>query len=278
MLADIQMASESFCMDAAARFVLSANLSEETGLNDLESTRLALRYYERHLDAARREGLHSPEALSLTPDMLLELHQALMYGSKHVGGQLRAGQAQAGQPGTSKLHIYPGPDGLEDMLLAVCDRFNQALGSISPKQAESIPQLYRLAAVLFVEFVTVHPFSDGNGRLGRILASHVLRGVTPFPVTPFADGTVATRSVFIKAITAGRGEKQRNFLQLGAPCDFAALLIEAGWDSWQQYQCAVNRAVQVPRSPSTSLINCEVSFSPVVRMVHDSMCATGFTS
>ena len=95
---------------------------------------------------------------------------------------------------------------------------------------DAVPQLYQLAAVLLVQFVTVHPFSDGNGRLARSAASHVLREVTPFYMTPYADGTASTRSVFIQAITAAGGTDQMGFLELGPP---DASMGEAGWEAWR---------------------------------------------
>jgi Fic family protein len=49
--------------------------------------------------------------------------------------------------------------------------------------------------VLFVRFAAVQPFERGNGRVGRILATHVLRAVTPFPLTPFSDGSMENSKV-----------------------------------------------------------------------------------
>lgn len=200
-----------------------------------EAVKFLDRYYQEIHLAASREGLQGAAALCVSPEMIQGMHEVLVYGSKHMGGQLRTGQAITGTPGTSDVHVYPQPEQLQDLLLGVCDQFNRALLNVPADLEEAIPWLYQLAAVLFVQFVTVHPFSDGNGRLGRIVASHVLREVMPFPVTPYADGTASTRSVFIQAIIAGRGADQRAFLELGPPEDFAALLIEAGWEAWQRY-------------------------------------------
>ena len=215
------------------------------------------------------------EALTLTPDTIQRAHRVLMRGSLHAGGQLRTSTAYAGLPddaatshhsparrperttkdmpdasgqGTAKgdrmvgpdryiggMCFYPKPEELPNLLQATCDIFNQSLLTISPRLPVAVPQLYHLAAVLFVQFVTVHPFSYGNGRLGRALASHVLRAITPFPVTPHADGSRVLRGIFMKTIMAARGADDHSFLKLGPPREFAALLIEAGWEAWQAF-------------------------------------------
>ena len=63
---------------------------------------------------------------------------------------------------------------IDALLQTVCNSYNGHLQWISQKpgslKSRNIIQLLvKLAATLFADFIAVHPFSDGNGRLGRIL-------------------------------------------------------------------------------------------------------------
>ena len=244
-----------YCRTALARFVLSANLSEGTGLDDLDSTQEVLEaaatvsgkaaaetkqlgdamqlLASYHTEMSASQTQHGLEALTLTPDIICHVHRQLMHGLIHNAGELRKGDAYGGFAAGS-IYFYQPAELLPSLLLTVCDFYNQALRTVA-NSADQVPVLYRLAAVLFVQIVTVHPFSDGNGRLARLLASHVLRSVTPFPVTPYADGTDLTRTVYLDAIMAARlaDGTENSFMKLSAPADFAALLIHAGWEGWQ---------------------------------------------
>lgn len=254
-----------YCWAATARFVLSANLSEGTGLSDLESTQAILHagahvsgkaaretkqlgdamqlLASHYSDMSESQPQHSLEALMLTPDIICQAHHVLMHDVIFNAGEYRTGEAYGGF--TSGTFLYQPAKLISSLLLTVCDFYNQALTVIA-NSSDQVPALYRLAAVLFVQFVTVHPFSDGNGRLARLLASHVLRSVTPFPVTPYADGTDSTRTVYLDAIMAARSTdgKTGSFMNLLAPTDFAALLIQAGWEGWQGcFRCLERRAL-----------------------------------
>ena len=188
----------SYCRAAVAQCVLSALLSEETGLADLDSTQEVLQaaaatvsgkpaqetkqlgdalqalavHYESMSACQLR---HSLEALTLTPEIICQVHRVLMHDLVHNAGEYRKGEAYGGsaegiffyQPADCQQLLIPS------LLLTVCDLYNQSLRDIADS-ANQVPALYRLAAVLFVRFVTVHPLSDGNGRLARLLASHVL--------------------------------------------------------------------------------------------------------
>lgn len=244
---------KTFCRIATARFVLSANLSEETGLSDLESTQEVLEGSSNILSKPARETRqlaaamqvlaghyeelcasqmqHSLEALILTPDIIHQVHRVLMQDLVHNPGEARLAPAYGGFSRMG-IYIYQPPELVPSLLLTICDLYNQALREIAAS-SEQMPLLYRLAAVLFVQLATVHPFSDGNGRLARLLASHVLRSVTPFPVTPHADGTASNRAMFLDAIMAARSEDSKAFLHLSAPKHFTALMIQAGWECWQ---------------------------------------------
>ena len=243
---------KGYCRAAVARFVLSANLSEDTGLGDLDSTQEVLAaagavsskparetkqlgaamqlLADQYEEMSAAQPQHRLEALTLTPDIICRVHRILMQDLIHNPGQHRLGEAYGGF--ATGVFFYQPSELIPSLILTICDFYNQSLCAIA-NTSDQVPRLYRLAAVLFMQFVTVHPFSDGNGRLARLLASHVLRAVTPFPVTPHADGTALTRTVYLDAIMAARSADSKAFLSLSAPTDFTALLIQSGWEGWR---------------------------------------------
>ncbi|WP_376707681.1 Fic family protein [Nocardioides alcanivorans] len=58
------------------------------------------------------------------------------------------------------------------------------------------------AAIVHGQFESVHPFTDGNGRIGRALINTVLRqrGVTTKVVIPLASAVVARRDDYFRAL------------------------------------------------------------------------------
>ncbi|MGH3735659.1 MAG: Fic family protein [Micromonosporaceae bacterium] len=62
------------------------------------------------------------------------------------------------------------------------------------------------AAVAHAQFESIHPFTDGNGRVGRALINTVLRrrGVTERVVVPIASAIVARREAYFDALGAYR--------------------------------------------------------------------------
>jgi Fic family protein len=62
------------------------------------------------------------------------------------------------------------------------------------------------AAVAHAQFESIHPFTDGNGRIGRAVINTVLRrrGTTQRVVIPIASALVAQRNAYFEALTAYR--------------------------------------------------------------------------
>lgn len=62
------------------------------------------------------------------------------------------------------------------------------------------------AAIVHAQFESIHPFTDGNGRIGRALIGAVLRrrGVTPVTVLPVASALAADTDHYFRLLTAYR--------------------------------------------------------------------------
>lgn len=62
------------------------------------------------------------------------------------------------------------------------------------------------AAIAHAQFESIHPFTDGNGRIGRALIGAILRrrGVTPHTVLPVASALAADTTHYFSLLTAYR--------------------------------------------------------------------------
>ena len=102
------------------------------------------------------EYLSTRPNLDLTLENILLLHQMLVGGiNDNFAGRLR----KAGEYVRVGSHIAPAPEHVEQLLESLLDSFHSA------------HDLYFLdnIAHFHAEFERIHPFCDGNGRIGRVL-------------------------------------------------------------------------------------------------------------
>jgi Fic family protein len=123
-----------------------------------------------YLDALAhaRAQLSDPNGLPLSMRLLSETHQRLMRGVRgadKLPGEVRRSQNWIGgsRPGNA-AYVPPPPHALGEVLGA----FEKYLHA-----DDSLPSLVR-AGLLHVQFETVHPYIDGNGRIGRLLVTLLL--------------------------------------------------------------------------------------------------------
>jgi Fic family protein len=57
----------------------------------------------------------------------------------------------------------------------------------------------QLAIEFYYRFEAIHPFLDGNGRVGRMLMNKILIQLDMIPITIFADNSTAHRHAFEKS-------------------------------------------------------------------------------
>ena len=120
--------------------------------------------------AAMQHGLRRLRGgFPLSLRLIREMHAILLKGgrgSSQTPGEFRRSQNWIGgtRPGNAAF-VPPPPDRLMECL----DPFEKFLH----EESESMPLLVKLG-LIHVQFETIHPFLDGNGRLGRLLITLLL--------------------------------------------------------------------------------------------------------
>lgn len=118
--------------------------------------------YVDALTYARKE-LARPKGLPLATRMLCEVHKRLMKGTRGSNkqpGEIRRSQNWIGgnRPGNARF-VPPPPEVVPEALSAL----EKWIHGRDP-----LPPLVRVG-LAHVQFETIHPFLDGNGRIGRLL-------------------------------------------------------------------------------------------------------------
>ncbi|MFZ9855288.1 MAG: Fic family protein [Limisphaerales bacterium] len=101
--------------------------------------------------------------------LLMEMHGTLMAkgrGSDKKPGEFRRSQNWIGGTRPGNAHFVPPPSGEVAACMGDLERFLH-------DDQNGLPVLLR-AALAHVQFETIHPFLDGNGRLGRLLVALLL--------------------------------------------------------------------------------------------------------
>jgi len=114
-------------------------------------------------------GLERLKSLPLSLRLIKEIHAHLMAGARGYNkqpGEFRSSQNWIGgtRPGNA-LFVPPPHEKLMETL--------RALETFLHDESQRMPILIK-AALAHVQFETIHPFLDGNGRLGRLLITFIL--------------------------------------------------------------------------------------------------------
>lgn len=111
------------------------------------------------------------EGFPLCNRLLREMHARLMErgrGSDRLPGEFRRSQNWIGGTRPGNAHFVPPPPGEVEACMAALEGFIHG-----GQDGGALPVLLK-AALAHVQFETIHPFLDGNGRLGRLLIALLL--------------------------------------------------------------------------------------------------------
>jgi Fic family protein len=151
--------------------------------------------------SAMNYGMERIKEFPLSLRLIKEIHEKLMNNSR--GGSKQPGEFRTSQnwiggsrPGNARF-VPPPPDYLMECL----GDFEKFLHDETIK----IPILVK-AALAHVQFETIHPFLDGNGRLGRLLITFILcvEGILKEPLLYLSLYLKSNRDDYYKHLQAVR--------------------------------------------------------------------------
>ena len=150
-----------------------------------------------------RDNLRSEAGLPISVRLLCDAHRLLLDGARGAGkqpGELRRSQNWIGGARPGRAAFVPPPPDQVPGLLADLERFIH-------DPAPALPPLVRVALV-HVQFETIHPFLDGNGRIGRLLIAALLEqwGLLPEPLVYLSGYLKQHQAEYYRRLSAVRTE------------------------------------------------------------------------
>jgi Fic family protein len=115
-----------------------------------------------------REELRRPDGLPISIRLLNACHARLMQGARGGSkqpGEVRRSQNWVGGTRPGNAAFVPPPPGELKAALSSLERYIHSAGGLPP--------LVRVG-LIHVQFETIHPYLDGNGRIGRLLIALLL--------------------------------------------------------------------------------------------------------
>lgn len=151
---------------------------------------------------AMNHGLARLPALPVSVRLIREIHAELMHGARGgrlQPGELRTSQNWIGHAGctlNTASFVPPPPHAVPE-----------ALGDLENflHRTDDLPTLVKIA-LAHVQFETIHPFLDGNGRVGRLLITFLLTesGVLHKPVLYLSHYFKRHRQIYYEHLQAVR--------------------------------------------------------------------------
>jgi Fic family protein len=167
--------------------------------------------------AALSYGLERLATLPISSRLLREVHAHLLRegrGAERNPGEFRTTQNWIGPPGCTlaEATFIPPPPEVMKQAISALEKYIHAADGLDPR----LPLLV-VCGLVHAQFETIHPFLDGNGRIGRLLITLLLceRGVLEAPVLYLSTYLRRHRHEYFAHLTSVR--------------------FEGDWEGWLQF-------------------------------------------
>jgi Fic family protein len=227
-----QLIVEAMSTEAMTTSEIEGEILDRASVQSSLRKQLGLATDERRVRAAERGiaemmvDLYRSFAEPLSEEMLFRWHRMVMSGSRNLRdvGRYRAGaepmQVVSGPIGEARVHFEAPPSA---RVPSEMKRFIAWFNRTAPGREEPLSALTR-AGIAHLYFESIHPFEDGNGRIGRAIAEKALAQSLGQPtLTALAATILARRKNYYDALeAANKGNEITHWLMW-----FAGVAIEA---------------------------------------------------
>ncbi len=155
---------------------IEGNPLELAGIDDVRPSDTDIHKIEVGNLVSAYEQLSDIVGQKVTPDTLKKLHAMVLRDISGNAGHLRQEESAIYNQAGVAVYLTPAPQNIRTLLAALCAYLS------STKDTPPVT-----AGAVHIWFEKIHPFLDGNGRVGRLLSSYILKkggydfsGLVPF--------------------------------------------------------------------------------------------------
>ena len=227
-----QFTIEAISLEALTTSEIEGEILDRTSVQSSVRKQLGVATDDRQVGAAEQGiaemmvDLYLSFAEPLSDEMLFTWHRMLVKGRKDLKdlGRCRrsdeAMQVVSSAPYAPKVHFEAPPSSrVPEEIMQFLVWFNRT----APDGADPLPALTR-AGIAHLYFVSIHPFEDGNGRIGRAISEKALAQCLGQPtLTALAATILIRRTAYYDALEAANKDTEATFWLLW----FAGIAIEA---------------------------------------------------
>ena len=212
-----QLTVEAMSTEAVTTSEIEGEIMDRASVQSSLRKQLGLATDERRVRPAERGiaemmvDLYRSFAEPLSDEVLFRWHRMVMSGSRNLRevGRYRTSvepmQVVSGPIGELRVHFEAPPS---SRVQSEMQRFMAWFNRTVPGREEPAPALTR-AGIAHLYFESVHPFEDGNGRMGRAIAEKALAQSLGQPtLTSLAATILARRKSYYEALEMANKENE----------------------------------------------------------------------